>query len=972
MRASAPPFGLGNDMSLKVSGFIATRSVLLSVRFLVPALLAPLAMVNPAQAGSNGCTLPGGGPANPNGISNATITCSGATTNASSAGRGFGTGFDNGNTYNIQSGASITGDNIGLNMGSGTVTIGAGGSVTGGTGANSIGLQTVDLGGVTLTNAGHISGGAIGINGTQSAANTPDITLTNQSGGLIEATGANLAFNASAVAISSIGTVNILANDGTIRSPSLNSNSIAIGAGDVTIKSNTGQISAVSVGIAAVESVDVTGNTGRISAITGAGIQADVVTVTGNTGVISGGTFAIDAASSATITNGHGVIGGEDVAIGSSATTLGNTITLDNAGAVTANGIAINGQTINVNSNTGTIQAGSYAIEATGTATVNNAGTIKSTTASGILAATANVTNLSTGTIDGLAVGIAATNMVVNNAGAIQGGNFGIGANGGGQATITNTSTGVIQGSVGILSQGNLTLTNAGSVTGTSVGISLNGGSSSIANLAGGQISGAIVGVDSSANNLTIANAGTISGATAIKSENGVITITNFGTVKSTAGASGTAIQLSGDGDTLNVKKGSTIVGQVDFQDGHDVVNVDSTAPQVPKGVSTLSRATSVVVDALKQQFVNAENVIVNITGGNFSGYGQPTVTANGVTAALDPTALSQQDRALMDFTGGMSSMVQGRLSGSGNIQSASYAPEDAHAEMFSKAPAATWSPKINVWSSMFGAVRSQNGTDTTLDSSSSAFGGAIGVDRRIAPNWLVGVFLGGGNGTLNVSLSSQKIDTDYVSGGAYSRFEWGQQFVDTTLQVGGMNNHSSRLVQNNVSGGLDHATASYNGWFVSPEIAYGYHVNLGSGTMVTPIVRARYVAGMFDGFNEAGSAQTLSIGSRTLQDFEERGEVEFSKMANFFGAEQPFKLFFHGGVIAWQRAGDAAVNAVLIGQSLSFLTPGKSSAVGGVAGVGFDHQIRPNVALFGSVEGTMMSDESRLVTAKGGMRVAF
>ena len=346
-----------------------------------------------------------------------------------------------------------------------------------------------------------------------------------------------------------------------------------------------------------------------------------------------------------------------------------------------------------------------------------------------------------------------------------------------------------------------------------------------------------------------------------------------------------------------------------------------------------------------------------------------------------------------MSFTGGISSLVQGRLGGTAAnnsaVQVVSFAPTGASGrtnEAFAANSAMGYAAErtrplahpftyadapYNVWTSGFGGTSTQKGDSTMLRSAASAGAGVIGLDRQLRPDLLIGAFAGGGAGRLSVELNSQSVDTEYVTGGFYGRFDWISHFLDFTLQGGATTNKSKRQVLNSsVPTGSETATASYDGWYISPEIAYGRRYHFANGYTLTPMGRVRYLAGTFDGYNEAGSAQNLVVGRRTLHDLEERAEVELSKITGVgIGS---FRTSVHGGLIALQRLGNPTINTVLIGQDLSFTTPGKASTAGIVAGAGFDLRVTDRMSLFGAVEATLLSDHSRTAAAKAGLKVAF
>ena len=913
-----------------------------------------------------------------------------------------------------------------------TATVANSGTIAATTGFGAIAVNAGGNVNVANNSAGAISGRFIGVQAGGTA------TVTNAQGGLIEAT--EPSFNATAI----VGFGVSVQNSGTISSLGGSGVGIIGGSGGVTVtNTSTGVISAKRLAISSTGNISVTGNDGLIEtndfesfAIVS---QKDVSVANGGGTIraIGGQSLAIGSSGTATVANGSGLIQttGQDSStiFGTNVKITGNTGTIEatgvNAIAIQATdtadvtnsgtirsagdkGIAIKAANALINNNAGgTIVGDSGAIQ-TDTGTINNAGTISSTKPSNSISTifvTTQATVNNSGTIFAQSGGFAILSNLsdsgrldVVNSGTIFGDGSGIGI----EAPIVNlTNTGTIQTGSDSITARTGNIQNFGSIQSSASGINLldNGTISNSGSLSGSvgvsvatatiTNSGVIQGTSPSGfgiaafNSANVFNTGSISGnggILAVGSNNIGSVITNAGTI---AGTGGTAIKLSPAADTLTLLSGSRIIGLIDMGGGADTININAVFP-----VSRVSSLTTLLpVDTILQNVINFTGTLNVAPVGTAPN--MPSVTSQTQLATLDPTAFGQADRALMNFTGGVSSLVQGRLGGTAannsGVQVVSFAPTGASGrtnEAFAAISAMGYAAErsrplahpftyadapYNVWTSGFGGTSTQKGDDTMLRSVASAGAGVIGVDRQVRPDLLIGAFAGGGTGRLSVELNSQSVDTDFVTGGFYGRFDWVSHFLDFTLQGGATVNKSKRLVLNDfVPGGSETATASYDGWYISPEVAYGRRYYFANGYTLTPLGRIRYLAGTFDGYNETGSAQSLVVGRRTLHDLEERAEVELSKITGV-GAGS-FRTSVHGGLIALQRLGNPTINTVLIGQDLSFTTPGSASTAGVAAGAGFDFRVTDRMSLFGAFEATLMSDHTRTAAAKAGLKVAF
>ncbi|MBX9647467.1 MAG: hypothetical protein K2X57_10465, partial [Xanthobacteraceae bacterium] len=234
-------------------------------------------------------------------VSNTTVTCSGTTTDQNPF-NGYGTAADTGNTYNILSGASLTGTANGLVFDRGTVnnvgSIATGGSsgIVGSTDAvvnNSGTVSTTGANGNGIISPSlHVlNSGTISANGASGRAldggggGVDDITNS----GVITANGTN------GIGISGGTSSMVVNNSGNILATG--TNGVAVKSNDIAV-TNSGLINGSSLGVQGNNSISVTNSlSGTITAAAaGTAIKSNGLAQVDNTGDIFAGVNAIQAA----------------------------------------------------------------------------------------------------------------------------------------------------------------------------------------------------------------------------------------------------------------------------------------------------------------------------------------------------------------------------------------------------------------------------------------------------------------------------------------------------------------------------------------------------------------------------------------------------------------------------------------------------------------------------------------------------
>lgn len=646
-----------------------------------------------------------------------------------------------------------------------------------------------------------------------------------------------------------------------------------------------------------------------------------------------------------------------------------------------------------------------------GDASATNAGLIigNLNTVTGFFGGGGNATTTNSGMIQAggiQTVALGDGNATTTNSGMV-GGPISTVTSGIGDATTTNFGT--VNGDVLSLAQSpwgpaNASIVNYGTITPdfNGVGAIAFDGSAILQNFGTIDLTKTAFGfvqVQSVFGNATAYNTGRIIGGIGVFSELGSAALTNAGLIDGSKTQDGIAIDLRQSDPatptTLNLLTGSRILGTIrlngDTTDPASVgtrVNIESG-----RGLSSVLTFGGPVTCGCAggPGGLIDTGAAVNVTGG------RPYVVSGNSVAILDPTSFAAQDRNVFDFTRTVLSAASSRLtspvpmSGDGsaaigfapsgnvardmandafaNIPALSYAAQD---RVLRSNPNFTAADGTSVWAQGFGGVRVQNADGPNLRSVNQFYGGMIGLDRMVRPDMRLGGFAGGGTITSQIDMNSGRTTSDTGFGGIFGRYAMNRAFLDFALLAGGSSNNVKRTMTNNLAvGGYEYANANYSGWFISPELAYGVRHDLTKDWTLTPTARVRYLAANFGGYQENGSSSNLTAAGRTTHNFEERGELVFTRTTSEREGSR-LQLNATLGAVAWQRAGGDGINTVLLGQALAFATPGKASVFGGYLGGGFNWLQASGFSVFGAAEVTAMSDSSHTITGHGGVKLAF
>ena len=510
--------------------------------------------------------------------------------------------------------------------------------------------------------------------------------------------------------------------------------------------------------------------------------------------------------------------------------------------------------------------------------------------------------------------------------GMVTGGTAGVYLAGGGRLMIG--PTGVVgnpngaSSGVGVFANGPSNITNEGTITGGEYGIRV-----LASTMTNGGMSRSFRQVGSG--NVRVVNRGTIAGKVAIDVPGGSTVENHGGIIRSThtRDEGGFAIKFDGEGGmvTTTVKTGISghieiLSGILDFSGGC-ADNLNVTYP-----------TNNPNVRVIPAKLDNHDDC---------RGGPGPGPTPNYSVFALT-------DDMLSDLTGSIHGAV-------------------AETEM---RPGTAAAGQV-VWATPFGGARDQNGGNGVMDATHTFGGGMVGTSWG-AQDVRVGGFIGGSVGQIdtqsNVNMQKPNMDVQTIFGGLYASRARGNVLYNARMLFGQMTHDFTRRVPS-----MENVEVEYSSFFLSPEVGMAGRLYLTSKRYVLPRVRVRY-AGLFtEGFRERATDWDVQFEKRTLQLVEGRAEVGVPFTLDNGGQINPRVGVEGRWLLSGSKINERDLNPDRDPDRVfSRDVGGDDTVVTGTVGFGMSVPVADSMALVGSFDGAVTTEEAWRALGYLGLTYSF
>lgn len=341
---------------------------------------------------------------------------------------------------------------------------------------------------------------------------------------------------------------------------------------------------------------------------------------------------------------------------------------------------------------------------------------------------------------------------------------------------------------------------------------------------------------------------------------------------------------------------------------------------------------------------------------------GTPFAVSGPRVAVVDTSSFTHEPRTIRSVVNGVGNAVSGAL-------------DDAHSCGAADDATAVENPDQctdrSVWAVALGGYADIDGTRSAFSGEQTLVGGLGGARFDAAPGITFGLFGGYAQTDFQTEFAAEQVETSYGIAGAFARLRSGQGFADVSVTGLWSDSDRRRDIASNIAGinGFETATASTNGWTVSPALTFGLRLPVSGDTIFVPAVKVRGTFGHAGGFSETGTSANFSAGARDVADMDARLELGVHK--SFAAAGLNGLVRATAGVSYFGAFADDTINGTLLGQSVRFSSGLPDTEFGGFVSLGFELPLSASASLFGDTE-MHLTDRAQEISGFGGVKVKF